>query len=220
MIRMILTSVLMLGTMGTAFLLPKPEYSSLDILSELEIPYSFAGWRSRDVSEQLNLKDDRYNFINDVFARLYQNRQGEQLLFLILDAGNFHNPKVCYTSSGFAVTDLGKSDFESQGGRFEATALDMQRQDGKIILFYWLNIDKKIVSWTGQKVTEFWASLSNRKKSGLMVRIEIPSRSMSAEEGLDLGRRFIADLSQHLDQEQREYLFGEQVTQVAKNSPN
>ncbi|MBN1587105.1 MAG: EpsI family protein [Candidatus Omnitrophica bacterium] len=199
---------LLLAIMGAAFLLPKPRYASLDILAELDIPMAFADWKGREVAGELNLKDDRYNFVNDVCARIYQNSKGEQLLFLVLDAGNFHNPKVCYTSSGFVVKDLGNKQFEAGDTSFEAQALSMQRQSYEVLLFYWLCIDRKIKSWTGQKVSELWASLTNRKKAGLMVRLEILAKERQQEQGYALGRRFIGDLSKSISTEDREYLFG------------
>jgi len=203
-----LITILLLVTIVVSFLIPKPKYVSLNILDTLDIPTIFPGWRSVDVSKQLNLKDDRYNFISDVFARMYQNLEGEQLLFLILDAGNFHNPKVCYTSSGFAIKELGKIDFMIKNDVFQATGLSMEKPNLRMNMFYWLCIDKKIVDWTGQKMIELWSSLSNKKKAGLMVRLEIPSDSKTSEEALALGRDFIKTLNRFLTPEQREYLFG------------
>jgi EpsI family protein len=204
----VLISVFLLATIAVSFLIPRPKYTSLNILAELKIPAEFPGWRSIDVSKQLNLQDDRYNFISDVFARLYQSRKGDQLLLLILDAGNFHNPKVCYTSSGFTVKELGDVDFKAKNTAFKANALLMERQNAGMNMFYWLCINKKIVDWTGQKMIELWSSLSNKKKTGLMVRLEIPAKTKNKEEALALGRDFIHALSRSLATEQKEYLFG------------
>ncbi len=194
--------------MGVSFLLPKPKYQSLNILTELKIPTEFGDWTSIDLSKELNLQDDRYNFISNVFARLYKNSQGNQLLFLILDAGNFHNPKICYTRSGFSVKDLGDVNFSTSTAAFKANALYMQRHNQGIMMFYWLCIDKKIVNWTGQKITELWSSLLNQKKVGLMVRLEIQTRGESGKKYLALGREFISSLNGYLTAEEKEYLFG------------
>ena len=206
--RPLLTFILLFAAITAAFLVPKPKYTSLNLLKDLNIPAEFPGWRSIDVSKELNLKDDRYNFISDVFARVYQNRYGEQLLFLVLDAGNFHNPKVCYTSSGFSIKEMGTVKIPTTDKPFEATGLFMKRQDAGQVMLYWLCIDKEIVSWTGQKMTEFWASLFNQKKSGLMVRLEIPLKGRSEGYGVKLGSDFIETLSRALNAEQKEYLFG------------
>jgi EpsI family protein len=200
--------------MAVSFLIPVPKYTSLNILKEINIPTEFPGWRSFDVSKQLNLKDDRYNFISDVFARIYQNRKGQQLLFLVLDAGNFHNPKVCYTSSGFDVKELDSVELSSTEGPFNSSALLMQREKGGLFMFYWLCIDKKIVGWTGQKMLELWSSLSNKKKAGIMVRIEIPlgeitDKNIVQDNSIALGRDFIQALDKSLTLDQKEYLFGQ-----------
>ncbi len=155
-------ATLLLSAIAVAFILPKPQYESLNILSILNVPVEFADWKSTDISKQLNiregdLKDDRYNFVSDVFARVYKNNSGQELLLLILDAGNFHNPKVCYTSSGFSIRDMGEVSFKIGDASFNAAALQMNKQNYQMSMFYWLTIDKKIVSWTGQKMTEFWS---------------------------------------------------------------
>jgi EpsI family protein len=206
--RFMALGVLLLLAAGVAFLIPKPEYTSLNVLEELDIPKHFSGWTSQDVAHELNLKDERYNFISDIFARLYENEQGQQLLFLILDAGNFHNPRICYNSSGFSVRDLGTVPMKMGTRTIEANALIMERQNLSVHMFYWLCIDQKIVDWTGQKILEFWASLFNKKKAGLMVRLEIYSQNISSEEAQQLGRQFIRDLNGHLPERQKEYLFG------------
>ena len=89
--RLYISITLLLATIVIAFGLPKPRYKSPEIISQLDIPTAMGDWHSEDVSEQLNLqKDDRYAFISDVFARQYSSLFGGRLLFLVLDAGNFH----------------------------------------------------------------------------------------------------------------------------------
>ncbi len=206
--RTMILSALLVMTIVASFIIPIPKYESLNILQEINIPTRFADWRSMDISKQLNLQDDRYNFISDVFARMYQNQYGEQLLLLVLDAGNFHNPKVCYTSSGFTIKELDEAKFPSISPNFQTTALLMQRPDLGVYMYYWLCIDKKIVSWTGQKIAEIWSSLSNRKKAGLMVRLEIPTKGRTEESSRRLAKEFIQALNGSLTAEQKEYLFG------------
>jgi len=88
-----------------AFALPKPKYQGLNILKQINIPTEFGQWSGKDVAQDLNINDDRYKFISDIFARTYTNKEGASLLFLILDAGNFHNPKVCFGSSGYTIKE-------------------------------------------------------------------------------------------------------------------
>ncbi|MCG8430629.1 MAG: EpsI family protein [Candidatus Omnitrophica bacterium] len=206
--RPALLSLLLLITIAVSFLLPKPEYAGVNILKELRIPHAFAGWRSQDASWQLDMQDDRYNFITDAFLRLYQNRQGDQIMFLILDAGNFHNPKVCYTSSGFSVQELEDVESKTRHNTFKAQALYLEKEPDALTMLYWLCIDRKMVDWTGQKMIELWSSLMNRKKAGLMVRLEIHAGIKTREECIALGQDFIRTLQNYLTTEEKEYLFG------------
>ncbi len=209
--RPVLISILILAAMCCAFILPKPKYESLDILSSLEIPTRMPGWVSVDVAKELNLKDERYNFIQNAFARVYRNQYGEELLLLILDAGNFHNPKVCYTSSGFLVKEMDDTTFEAGDKSVKSVSLDMenQKQDQGVFLFYWLCIDKKIKDWAGQKASELWASLFNKRKAGLMFRMEIPAQGRTSSQAVALGQEFVKSLSDRMPPDQRQYLFGE-----------
>ncbi|MCA9399083.1 MAG: EpsI family protein [Candidatus Omnitrophica bacterium] len=207
--RAVLISIMLILTMVISFLVPKPKYEGTNILDNMNIPKSFPGWRSYDISKELDLKDERYNFISDAFARVYLNRKGEAVLLLVLDAGNFHNPKVCYTSTGFNVQELEKVRFDLSSTSVDANALYMERQESGMALLYWLIIDKKPVTWTQQKVLELWSSLFNKKKTGLMVRMEIPlNKGRTQEEALALSREFIQSLNQSLTTEQKSYLFG------------
>jgi EpsI family protein len=197
--------------MVISFALPKWKYKGADTLSKVSIPYSMTGWQSADVSGSMRskMKDQEvYNFVGDVFARVYRNFLGEQLLFLVLDAGNFHNPKVCYGSSGYMITELDDIELEANGRKFKAHALSMEKDGEGLTMVYWICIDKKIVGWTEQKFIELWASIMQKRKAGLMVRLDIPTRKDGTDTSLRLARDFVKDLSRSLSPGQSEYIFG------------
>ncbi|MBL8012725.1 MAG: exosortase-associated EpsI family protein, partial [Candidatus Omnitrophica bacterium] len=123
--------------MAAAFLPKKTRYEGLNVLSEIRIPSEMPGWTSVDISDQIDVNQDVYNFISDVFARIYQNPYGEQVLLLVLDAGNFHNPKVCYTSSGYSVKEKESVTLSVDQTKIKANMLDIHRPDRAIFLFYW-----------------------------------------------------------------------------------
>lgn len=204
----VLIIVLLLVTMGASFFIPLPKYTSLNILSTIDIPTQMPGWRSVDVSKELNLKDERYNFINNVFARIYYNGYGEQVLFLVLDAGNFHNPKVCYTSTGFKVQELQDASFDFGQKRMHTTALHMDKPQQGLYMFYWLCIDQKIQTWGGQKLAELWSTLLNKKKAGLMVRMEIPDQFRTPQQAESLAQDLLGAINKAIKPEQREFVFG------------
>ena len=190
------------------FGLPKPKYASLNILPALNIPGEFGDWKSKDISGQLKLQGEQYNFISNVFARVYSNPQGRELLLLILDAGNFHNPKVCYGATGFIANDLPDTQLRVPTKQFKATTVYLTKNNTNLVLTYWLCINKKLVGWTGQKIQEFFYSLLNKKKAGLMVRVDVPTFSNDKENAIRLAQTFITDLSNQHSPGENEYLFG------------
>jgi len=192
-----------------AFALPKPKYQSLNILKQINIPAEFGEWTGKDVSQNLDINDDRYKFISDIFARTYTRADGASLLFLILDAGNFHNPKVCFGSSGYKIKDLSDEQIEVSGRSFKATSLYTQKPGEGYVLMYWLCLDKQITGWTGQKAKEFIASIIGKKKTGLMVRLDIPSSEQTTPGAVDLGKQFFSDLSKSLSPQDQDYIFGQ-----------
>ncbi len=200
--------VLLLGVIFISFALPKPKYQSPDILSKLDIPARFSYWQSQDVSGDFNVNDLRYNFISKIFARIYANKYGERLLFLILDAGNFHNPKVCYGASGYKSTDLPSQTFKAGNRTFKGQAVFFEKPTESTVIVYWICIDKKIVNWTGQKLLELWYSLFNKEKVGLMVRMDIPATPKTIDSALKLSQEFISQISSQIPPQQAEYLFG------------
>jgi len=203
--------LLLVITMIIAFALPKWKYKSTDTLSKINIPVAMTGWQSMDVSGSMKSKmedQEVYNFVGDVFARVYGNFLGERLLLLVLDAGNFHNPKVCYGSSGYKITELDDIELTAGGKTFKAHALSMDKGGEGLTMVYWICIDKKIVGWTEQKFIELWSSIFQKKKAGLMVRLDIPTRKGGTDTALRLAKDFVKDLSRSLTPEQSEYLFG------------
>jgi hypothetical protein len=204
-----LIAVILLGlAIALSYGFPKPKYTSPDVISGLKIPTSFHGWISKDISGQLQLTDDRYNFISRTFARVYGDEFGDSLLFLILDAGNFHNPKVCFGSSGFNYKDLPDTQFTVKGRTFKAATIYFDKGAESVVLIYWLSINKKVVDWNTQKVMQFWYSLLNKEKVGLMVRLEVPATVETIGRSIKLTQDFLAGASATLPDDQLDYLFG------------
>jgi EpsI family protein len=206
--NLLISSILLAATILASFCLPKVKYTSPDIFSKLDIPLRMENWRGKDISDSLDTRDLRYNFISRVFARVYQNKYGESLLFLILDAGNFHNPKVCFGMSGATIKDMAPLELTAAGHTFKANCIITENKGESTMLVYWICINKKIVNWTEQKLQQLWYSMFNKQKTGLMVRLEIPVSNISLPSRLKLAQEFINDLIAVLPEEQSEYLFG------------
>lgn len=207
--RLYTTIVVLLATILICFALPKPKYQSPDIIGTLDIPTSMRDWRSKNMAQELNLKqDDRYAFISEVFARLYGNRYGESLLFLVLDAGNFHHPKVCFGSSGFKIQELDDTEFSAGDRTFKAKTLLARKGPGGFVVIYWMVINKQRVGWTEQKFQQLWYQLFNKEKIGVMGRLDIPVEGDNTQPAINLAQEFIRDLSRSLPEDDAEYMFG------------
>ncbi|MBI3617199.1 MAG: EpsI family protein [Candidatus Omnitrophica bacterium] len=207
--RLYTTIVLLLATIVVAFGLPKPKYQSPDIIGTLDIPTSMRDWRSKDMARELDIEgDDRYKFISNVFARLYGNRYGENLLFLVLDAGNFHHPKVCFGSSGFKIQELDDTEFSAGDRTFKAKTLLARKGPGGVVVIYWMVINKQRVGWTEQKFQQLWYQLFNKEKIGVMGRLDIPVEGDNTQPAINLAQEFIRDLSRSLPEDDAEYMFG------------
>jgi EpsI family protein len=183
-----------------------------NFISELEVPYTFTEWQGQDVSKKLNINtaDTTFNFINKALANQYINSKGERLLFIILDAGNFHHPKVCFTGAGYKIKELDDTEFHTPDRSFKAHTLFTERGSESSLSFYWIVIDKKIShAWIEQKFKQLYFSMLSKQRVGLMVRLDIPAKKDNIEEAMIMAKQFINDLSQTLQSEQAGYVFGE-----------
>lgn len=194
---------------AVSFGMPKVKYKSPEIISKLKIPLYLNNWRGQDISGKLSLGDERYNFISEVFARAYTNKYGESLLFLILDAGNFHDPKVCFGSAGYKNKDLTDTEFKVNNHIVRASTVFFEKKDGNYLVIYWICVDKKRIDWTRQKIIQLFYSLFNKEKIGLMVRLDIPIYADKTDNAVKLAREFIDEIAVYIPSNQAEYIFGE-----------
>ena len=207
----IIIVILLISAFVLSFVIPRAKYSGINFLSSTQIPISLSGWNGKDVSEalELNSSGDKYNFISEAIAYQYMNKDGKKLLFIIMNAGNFHHPKNCFTSSGFTTRDLDDTMFQASERSFKTHTLFTEKDAETFLSFYWISIDKKIAhAWIDQKIKQVFFSLFNKKRVGLMVRIDIPTKEESIEESVNLARNFVKDLNQALSPEQADYIFG------------
>lgn len=206
--RPLIALALIAATAVAAFALPKPKYQSPDVLAGLRVPDEFGYWKSRDVSGEIDVRDKRYAFLSSVFARQYVNDLGESLLFLIVDAGNFHHPKVCFGSSGFAVHPQEDIEVQSAGRTYRAKALFMDKGRESVLVVYWMTVDGKLIDWTEQKVREFVYSLLGKPRVGLMGRLDISTSAANLDGARSTARTFMRQLGEKLRPEDAAQLLG------------
>ncbi|MEW6601035.1 MAG: exosortase C-terminal domain/associated protein EpsI [Nitrospirota bacterium] len=210
--KKILTAIILIVlTILVSFSIPKTKYSGTGFISELKIPSTIAGWTGKDVTKDvgLNINEDKYNFVSGAVAYQYVNKDGKTLLLIILDAGNFHHPKVCFTSAGFKLKELPDTVFDIPNSTLKTHSLFTERGRDNYLSFYWIVIDKDVAhEWIEQKAKQLFFSLFGKKRVGLMVRVDIPTKETDISDSMLMAKKFIYDLSQSLDTEQVDYIFG------------
>jgi EpsI family protein len=209
--KTIIVIFLLISTVLLSYIIPETKYTGTKFISELKIPLTFPGWSGKDVTGTLNInyEESTFNFINDALAHLYLNNAGKSLYFIILDAGNLHNPKSCFTSAGYKIKELEDTEFIISNHNFKAHTLFTQTGKDSFLSFYWIVVDKHIANqWIEQKLKQLYFSLFNAKRVGLMMRIDIPAKDNEIKEVDALARQFIEKLNQALSPEQADYIFG------------
>lgn len=209
--KFIIVIILLLSAILLSYSLPRAKYSGTGFVSKLQIPESISEWTGVDVTEQAGLDIDKpiYGFVSEALAYNYTNKKGENLLFIILDAGNFHHPKVCFTEAGYKIEELSDTEFNIAGHTLKTHTLFTERGGNSFLSFYWIVIDKNIAhEWVEQKLKQFYFSMFNKKRVGLMVRIDVPTKKENIKESLSLARQFIREMGQSIPSESVEYIFG------------
>lgn len=194
-----------------SFAFPKAKYEGTGFISKLKVPLILINWVGEDVSKELNVKPGEgiFNFISEVLAYQYINKQGEKLLFIILDAGNFHHPNVCFTSAGYKIKELEDKEFNVMGRTLKTHTLFTEKGKDNFLSFYWIVIDKNIAhEWVEQKLKQLYFSLLNKQRVGLMVRIDIPTTEDNIRDAMTIAEDFIINLSKTIPQEKAGYIFG------------
>jgi EpsI family protein len=211
-LKFYIVSLILIITMLISFALPRPKYQGTSILQDLSVPFALPNWKSIDYSSSLSTtKDDRFNFLSNAFARIYGTREGRSLLLLILDAGNFHHPQLCYGSSGFKIKELNETILRTQNKTIKVKTFLAEKGSAggeSIVVMFWMCIDKQKVNWTEQKFTQLWHSLFNKQQVGLMTRMDIPVADGQVADAVAFGQKFIENLSTQMPTEQQEWMFG------------
>ncbi len=209
--RVFIVNIILLAVLIYSFGFSKPKYESANILSQLQIPYDIGEWRGEDTDQSWSLDDERFNFISGMLQRKYNKANDQSVFLTILDAGNFHNPKVCSNSSGYKVKELNDLNLILLNRNLKAHAIYADKENEGYLIIYWICINKEIVNWTEQKIKQLWFSLTNKKNAGLMIRFDVPCDENSILDSLNLCEEFILNLSRTLSLDEAEYIIGKRI---------
>ncbi|MFO0795115.1 MAG: EpsI family protein [Candidatus Brocadiaceae bacterium] len=209
--RVLIVNIILLSALIYSFGFSKPKYESANILSQLQIPYDIGEWRGEDTDQSWSVDDERFNFISGMLQRKYNKANDQSVFLTILDAGNFHNPKVCSNSSGYKVKELNDLNLILLNRNLKAHAIYADKENEGYLIIYWICINKDIVNWTEQKIKQLWFSLTNKKNAGLMIRFDVPCDENSIPDSLKLCEEFILNLSRTLSLDEAEYIIGKRI---------
>jgi len=204
--------ILLLSGVVLSFAFPIEKYVGTGFISQLEMPSIVSEWLGENVTKELNIRreDSTYDFISEILAYQYSNNQGKKLLFIILDAGNFHHPKSCFTSAGYKIRELDDTEFNMRGHTLKTHTLFTEKGKDNFLSFYWIVIDKNVAhEWIEQKLKQLYFSLFNKKRVGLMIRIDIATTKDNMNDSMIIAKDFIDDMSKALRQEESNYIFGQ-----------
>ncbi len=204
----LLISILLVIAIVLAYGTPRPKYQGTVILKTITLPDKMGDWSGEDVEQKLNLGQDKYFFIDEIKTKKYVNSQGMTIYFTLLDAGNFHHPRLCFSGAGYTPEDLPDTHFEISYAKFQAPTIFFKKTGEDTLVIYWLCINKQRVDWAGQKLKEFWFSLWGKKRTGFTVRLDIPINEQNIKPALVFAQDLVKTLSSSMPRAQAEYIFG------------
>ena len=196
------------------YFVPRAKYAGKAITAEIldDIPMDAGSWRGKDLADIGDKPEGEvYNFLSRVFARHYVDSSDtdKSVLLIVLDAGNFHYPKVCFCGAGFTSEELPQRELELKHGKVKTHLMLSKKKDKELLSVYWICIDKKVVpTWAGQKLKQLYYSLFNKKRVGLMVRVDMPLTG-DIDNSVEIAKSFLNDLYQASPPECRGYVFGQ-----------
>ncbi len=207
--RQIAAAGLLALTLLASYAGPRPKYEAADNLSHLNIPTEFKEWRSRDISNEINPKDERFKFIGNYIARQYVNDLGESLLLLILDVNNSHPPANCFKASGFQVEPGHSFDMSAPGIHVTPSSLYAFKKKDGFLVCYWMVINGKVVnSWIGGELRQLLGNILNLPRQAVMIRLDIPINRSGKDKGIKIAQDFVKGLAAGADKKEKELLFG------------
>ena len=205
-----------------SFGLPKIKYQSFDIIEYLNIPLSIGSWLGKELPK--NEKEiKKWDFINKSkqyhYYKIYgpylykyysfSRKDGAQIYFSLLNAGNFHNPKSCYTGIGYKPQFKGTYNLIlDKNTTVQFDSYLMLKENNDLLTTYWMCVDGKKVNWLELKLNELICSLTNKESINILTRIDITTNPGNTNNALAETKDFIRDLYKTLDKNNRVYIFG------------
>ena len=201
--------LMLVGAILLSFVWPLKKGRGSEPFINLNIPMTLSGWNGRDVSSTfLDLEDQKYNFIDAIYAAEFMNASGKVLTLSVTQAAHFHNPRVCYEGEGYDLREISPEGLYFGGKPLPLKGIEARKGGEGFLTIYWLCLDGKVMGWRDQLTHLLWNSLNHDKTGSLMIRIDLPIQTEAVPEALSLIRGFLEELNANLSQTSRECIFG------------
>lgn len=187
---------------------PKLKYASTNVLKKIDLPMTAGDWRGENVDLKLALGEGLLAYIGDIIMRKYINSKKQSVYILMMDAGNFHHPKLCFSGSGYTAEDLQDTLLKLPYTEFKASTVYFKKEKADTLSVYWMTIESQRVGWTGQKVKEFFYSLTGKKRTGIITRFDVYTPESRVNSSLVAVKDLVTALSSNMSREQAELIFG------------
>lgn len=205
--RSYLILALLMAALLLSYSTPRKKYVSPGILKTIHLPDQTGSWSGENFENNLRLGEGLLTYLSDIKTKKYL-RNGQVLYVTLMDAGNFHHPKLCFTGSGYTAEDLQDTTFQIQKRSFKAPTVFFKKPNESILVMYWLCVDQERVNWAQQKTREFWYALLGKKRTGFIVRLDIPTLEQDIPAAVQAAQNLVESLAETIPPDQAAYIFG------------
>jgi len=211
----LLLSATALGVVGV----PDQKLADTRAAFDLEqaVPKSFGDWRIDASVVPLPPSPDQQSLLNKIYdqilSRTYINSKGERVMLSITYGSKqnqqlrAHRQEVCYSSQGFRITELKRTQVPVGKAMLPATVMVATKDRRVEPVTYWFTTgDTVVMSYWEREFAQFRYALSGYVPDGYLVRMS--SLTDNTPAAFEQHLAFVNELIGHLDPELRRRLVG------------
>lgn len=223
--QLIKTIVLVIGMGLAAFLGStwKPTKMLADTLRPIhfkqDIPDAFAGWQNDRSMDHIVPDPTQQAFLNQLYnetdTRTYVNKDGQRVMFSAAygkqqadDTLQLHNPEICYSAQGFAISNLQPVTITIAGQPHAVHQMQATTANRPEVVTYWVVIGEKTANTrTQQKMVRLKYAIHGYLSDGLLMRVS--SIDADPAHAYKVHAKFANDLAAQMSEPARIRYFGQ-----------
>lgn len=198
---------------------PVSQMNALQDKLKLEtiIPFEFGCWKTDPAASVMVVNPDDLGLLNKIYSqtliRTYINLQSERIMLSIAYGGDqstdlhIHRPENCYVAAGYAIGKISKTFVDTTIGQIPVMRLVAKQNSRNEPITYWIRVGDSLTrGWLEQKLTAIGYGLTGKIPDGLLFRVSTISNDEL--ESFRIQQKFLTDLLQAMQQEDRYWLVG------------